>query len=136
MDNVIEQTELKKLVDAIQSEKVIEAFKIMEVLRTCYPAAQIGEITNKLSNIGLREDYVQTEKAFMFALGQLYQSQNSKVLDLFLEYLIKDYNSQHLRFKEMHDGTNDPYEKSTYYGLMTAYSNMAFDLTKKRSELG
>ena len=136
MEKIIEQTELKKLVDAVQFEKVIEAFKIMEVLRTCYPAGKIGDITDSLPGIGIRNDYPQTEKAFMFALGQLYQSQNSKVLDLFLEYLIKDYNSQYLRFKEMHDGTNDPYEKSTYYGLMTAYSNMAFDLAKKKSELG
>ena len=132
----MEQKELKKLSEHVQEEKVVEAFKIMETLRTFYPAAQIGEITKKLPAMGLREDYPQTEKAFMFALGQLYQTQNNKVLDLFLEMIIQDFQSQYLRFKGMHDGTNDPYEKSTYYGLMTAYSNIVFDLNKKRSELG
>ena len=50
--------------------------------------------------------------------------------------MIKDYHSQYLKYKELHDNTREAYEKSTYYGLMTAYSNIVYDLTKKRSELG
>ena len=136
MDKTITQKDLKTLIDAVPSEKVVDAFKIMEIMRTCYPAGNIGDITNTLPGLGMRNDYHQTELAFMFVLGQLYQTTNSKTIELLLDMLINDYQLQYLRYKEMHDNAKDPYEKSTYYGLMSAYSNIVFDLTKKRSELG
>ncbi len=139
MDNPISQNELKVLIDAVQSEKVVEAFKIMETMRTCYPAGKIGDITNSLPDLGIRNDYPQTEHAFMFALGQLYQAKNNPSLQLFMKELLDFYHSRYLMAKESHDvyiKEGDRDLANVAYGMMNTYSNLEFDLRKKMSDLG
>ena len=126
---------IEELSQHVLDEKIVDAIQLLKDFDKYYPNDQLIQIANsRPMNIDDKE--LRIERAYFFALGQLYQTHNSKVLDLFLEMMIKDYHSQYLKYKELHDNTREAYEKSAYYGLMTAYSNIVYDLTKKRSEIG
>ncbi len=131
--------EQNNLIEALSKnvldEQIVNAIQLLKDFDKYYPNDQLIQIANsRPMNIDDKE--LKIERAYFFALGQLYQTHNSKVLDLFLEMMIKDYHSQYLKYKELHDNTKEAYEKSTYYGLMTAYSNIVFDLSKKKNKLG
>lgn len=126
---------IKTLSQKVPNDKIANAVQLLKDFDKSYPNDQLIQIANSLP-MNIADKEVRIDQAYFFALGQLYQTHNSKVLDLFLEMMINDYRSQYLKYKELHDNTKEAYEKSTYYGLMTAYSNIVYDLTKKRSELG
>ena len=130
-----QNTSIEKLSQRVSDDKIINAIRLLENFDKCYPNEQLMKIANKTPMNASYKD-IRIDQAYFFALGQLYQTQNSKVLNLFIEMMIEDYHSQYLKYKELHDNTKEPYEKSTYYGLMSAYSNIVFDLSKKKSEFG
>ena len=126
---------IEELSQHVLDEKIIDAIQLLKDFDKYYPNDQLIQIANK-TPINTSNKDIRIDQAYFFALGQLYQTHNSKSFDLFIEMMIKDFQSQYLKFKELHDNTKEPYEKSTYYGLMSAYSNIVFDLSKKKSELG
>ena len=126
---------IEELSQHVLDEKIVNAIQLLKDFDKYYPNDQLIQIANSIP-MNAADKEVRIDQAYFFALGQLYQTHNSKVLDMFIEMMINDFQSQYLKFKELHDNTKEPYEKSTYYGLMSAYSNIVFDLTKKRSELG
>lgn len=130
-----QKNSIKTLSQNVPNDKIANAIQLLKDFDKSYPNDQLIQLANSLP-MNIDDKELRIDRAYFFALGQLYQTHNSKILDLFLEMMIKDYHSQYLKYKELHDNTQEAYEKSTYYGLMTAYSNIVYDLTKKRSELG
>jgi hypothetical protein len=126
---------IEELSQHVLDEKIVDAIQLLKDFDKYYPNDQLIQIANKTPMNAFNKE-IKIDQAYFFALGQLYQTHNSKSFDLFIEMMIKDFQSQYLKFKELNDNTKEPYEKSTYYGLMTAYSNIVFDLSKKKSELG
>lgn len=138
MDEKTNAKELRTIIDSISTDSVVKAIEIMNIIRKygIYPSGKIQDICNQLPGLGMPNDYPITEMAFMFALGQAYQTKNSKVLNLFVEDLIKEYSNAHLRYKECYSNAENDYEKARYEGLVTSTSNIIFDLKKKLSEFG
>ncbi len=124
--------EQNNLIEALSKnvldEQIVNAIQLLKDSDKYYPNDQLIQIANKTPMNTSNKD-IRIDQAYFFALGQLYQTHNSKSLDLFIEMMIKDFQSQYLKYKELHDNTKEPYEKSTYYGLMSAYSNIVFDLS-------
>jgi hypothetical protein len=130
--------ELRNIIDTISTEKVVEAIKLMNIIKNygLYPSGKIKDICDQLPSNGMPNDYPLTEMAFMFALGQAYQSKNSKVLELFVNDLLREYDNAYARYKECYDNEKNPYEKAKLDGVLTEISNIRFDLKKKMSEFG
>ena len=138
MDEKTNAKELRTIIDCISTDSVVKAIEIMNIIRKhgIYPSGKIQDICNQLPGLGMPNDYQITEMAFMFALGQAYQSKNSKVLELFVNDLIREYDSAYQKYSECLHDIDNPYEKEHYKGLLTAISNIKFDLKKKLSEFG
>ena len=59
--------ELRNIIDTISSEKVIEAIKLMDIIRNygLYPSGKINDICDQLPLNGMPNDYPLTEMALI-----------------------------------------------------------------------
>ena len=123
--------ELQQLTSSVQIERINEAFDAIKAFKKHYPTELINNICKNLK-ISERE----AELVAVFSLGQVYQTKNSKVLELFVNDLIAQFTNSYEQAKECADDVNAPYIDGMYEGAADAYSDVIYTLRKKLSEFG